>query len=78
MNEEQEEGTFFGMKPLINGGGEKECSDKLCPTFIQSSEQYYIDLLKDGTSLCLQCGKCLRYARKKADQRGEPIELAEV
>ena len=83
MNHTGEE-TLFGLKPMENGGGEQKCSDKLCldskgfPTVIKSGDDYYLDLIKNGESLCSQCGKCLRYARKKADQRGESIELAEV
>lgn len=65
------------MKQLISGGTEFQCHDRLCFTKVENGDEYFIDILKDKM-YCLQCGKCLRYARKKAAQRGEPIESAEV
>lgn len=74
--------TRFALKPMAYSGEPAKCSDNLCPRVINSdknklSEECFIDLLTGGT-LCDQCGKCLRYARKKAHQRGESIETAEV
>ena len=78
MKYETEGETRFGIKPFVHGSEiETDCSDNLCPRKINKSENCFLDLLS-GEMLCEQCGKCLRYARKKAHQRGEPIETAEV
>lgn len=69
--------TLFGMKQLVSGGIDFQCNDRLCFTQVTAGQEYFLDILKDKM-YCSQCGKCLRYARKKAAQRGEPIETAEV
>lgn len=74
--------TRFGLKPTTWSGEPVGCSDSICPRIINGnknilSEDCFLDLLS-GEMLCDQCGKCLRYARKMAHRRGEPIETAEV
>jgi hypothetical protein len=54
-------------------GARIPCSDSLCPRKIKRGEECF----HDGVSrkiLCGGCGKALRYRRKKAARRGEPIE----
>jgi hypothetical protein len=71
------EETQFKMQPSLCPMEEISCSDDLCPRKITLGNPCYFDLLK-GKFLCIHCGQCLRYARKKAVGRGEPIESAEV
>ena len=73
LNEE----VRFKIKPAICPTPDTSCSDKLCPRKITLGESCYWDMLA-ADFLCVHCGRCLRYARKKAVQRGAPIESAEV
>jgi hypothetical protein len=58
-----------------NQGPVKPCGDDLCGIKLRRGDECFMDpLLKK--IYCLQCGQCLRYARKKAAQRGEPIKEA--
>lgn len=52
------------------------CFDK-CHRGINTLDKYFLDILHNKV-YCHQCGICLRYARKKAAQRGEPIEKVEI
>lgn len=75
--------TKFGLKPLTSGGSEMDCeysinSVRKCYAVIKNGDDYFIDLFFNARTLCDDCGKCLRYARKKANQRGEPVESAEI
>lgn len=68
--------TQFMLMPHVRGGSEGKCADEMCPRQVKNGDSCYIDLLNDGAILCDNCGKCLRYARKCAVRRGEPIETA--
>jgi hypothetical protein len=46
------------------------CKNPECRRIVQAKENYFIDTLVTG-SYCESCGKCLRYHRKKAIERGE-------
>jgi heterodisulfide reductase subunit C len=66
------------MSEVSHGDDEPiECHNKKCKRPIRLYERYYLDTLWDRV-YCYQCGLCLRYARKKALERGEPIEMAEI
>lgn len=45
------------------------------PRQIKPGDRYFWDTLRKR-QFCHPCGECLRYARKKAAARGEPIEEA--
>lgn len=70
------------------GPGDLACRDELCmrsndvgelrSKVIPPGGAYYLDTVKNNRALCDQCGQCLRYARKKAHERGEPLESAEI
>jgi Pyruvate/2-oxoacid:ferredoxin oxidoreductase delta subunit len=65
-----------GMVESANADAEpKDCSTPNCPRKIPQFERYFFDAIFDKT-YCNQCGLCLRYARKKAIQRGEPADSA--
>jgi len=53
------------------------CFNVKCGRSIRLFELYFLDTLWDRV-YCHQCGLCLRYARKKASERGEPIEKAGI
>lgn len=59
-----------GERPLT-------CWNGKCGKTIQLFERYFLDTLWDRV-YCHQCGLCLRYARKKAIGRGDPVESAEI
>jgi hypothetical protein len=66
------------MVEVANAGGQAlVCWMKKCGRNIAVLEKYFLDTLWDRI-YCHQCGLCLRYARKKAMERGEQIETAEV
>ena len=70
-------GIQFKLLEQTFSGSQKWCADRKCPRLIKSGEMCFIDLLTDNADvLCEGCGKCLRYARKKAVSRGEPLESA--
>lgn len=67
------------LMPHEHNGSERECADDQCTRLIGGAKwprNCFIDLLTNGQILCDNCGKCLRYARKMAVRRGEPIESA--
>lgn len=75
----------YKLLPHEYTGPVKECSDEKCYRKIGQylvnkqvviTKECFLDLLNDGAMLCDNCGKCLRYARKHAVRRGEPIESA--
>ena len=46
------------------------CSDEKCNTLIRNEDPCFVDSLSEnGDVYCDSCGKCLRYARKKAAER---------
>ena len=53
------------------------CWAKKCKRVIPLLAKYFLDTLWDRV-YCHQCGLCLRYARKKAVERGEAIEKVEL
>jgi uncharacterized protein (DUF983 family) len=53
------------------------CRNPKCGRGIRLFERYFLDTLWDRV-YCHQCGLCLRYARKRAMGRGEPLEKAEI
>ena len=63
----------------VSHGDEKPviCWNPKCVKSIRLFERYFLDTLWDRV-YCYQCGLCLRYARKKAVERGETIEKAEI
>jgi len=66
------------MAEVANAGPTSlTCWMKKCSRSIGVLEKYFLDTLWDRI-YCYQCGLCLRYARKKAMERGEQIETAEV
>lgn len=52
------------------------CWNAKCARKIFMLSKYFLDTLWDRV-YCHQCGLCLRYARKKAMERGERIEKVE-
>ena len=75
----------YKLIPHEYTGPAKICADELCTRKIGHyrinkqmviTKECFLDLLNDGSMLCDNCGKCLRYARKCAVRRGEPIESA--
>ncbi len=74
-----ESDTKFMLMPHEHTGSERTCADDQCTRGIGGNKwpnESFVDLLDNGKILCDGCGKSLRYARKKAVQRGEPIESA--
>jgi hypothetical protein len=63
----------------VSHGDEKPimCWNPKCGRPIRLFERYYLDTLWDRV-YCHQCGLCLRYARKRAMERGEPVERGEI
>ena len=53
------------------------CFFDQCRRPIRLFDKYFIDVLWDRV-YCHQCGLCLRYARKKALERGETVESARI
>jgi len=68
--------TKFMLMPHSYSGESKQCGDEICDREIKTGYSCFIDLLNNGVILCDVCGKCLRYARKKATERGERFEAA--
>lgn len=75
----------YKLLPHEYTGPAKQCEDEICTRLIGQrlvnkqvviEKECFLDLLNDGAMLCDNCGKCLRYARKHAVRRGEPIESA--
>jgi len=62
--------SHSGKKPLM-------CKFDKCCRKINTLDAYFFDMLHDK-EYCHQCGICLRYARKKAAERGESIEKVEI
>lgn len=67
----------FGLFPNKYFGEDDQCADKGCTRILTQGDDCFIDTIRDGKMLCDLCGKCLRYSRKKAAERGEPIEDVE-
>jgi len=63
--------TLHAMRVAI------KCHLDRCRNSIQFQEPCFVDTLH-GWIYCHQCGLCLRFARKRAQARGEPIENCEV
>ncbi len=62
----------YSLMPATHGGDVPlECSDDKCNRKIINGGAYFMDVLENGAILCDDCGKCLRYTRKKAHERGE-------
>jgi adenine-specific DNA methylase len=64
------------LHQVLRPGSSCICADSLCRSVIESGHESVLDSLT-GRWLCVQCGTCLRYARKKALERGEvtiPLE----
>ena len=76
MGNMEETETRFMLMPHVRRGSEGDCADDVCTRKVMDGDNCFIDLLNNGAVLCEICGKCLRYARKCADRRGEPIETA--
>ena len=53
------------------------CGDSKCGRTIRNDEDCFIDTW-ENTTYCLQCGKCIRYERSMAAQRGENPKSVEV
>jgi hypothetical protein len=51
------------------------CANKSCGRRIAKGDECFADSL-GGEYYCKQCGIMLRYHRKKADQRGDPLPVA--
>jgi len=70
----------FGMiKSIFVEEVESPCQDVICTRVVKSGQEYFMDILSgDPVTYCYDCGLCLRYARKKASQRGESIINATV
>lgn len=64
------EAAYAGDAPSL-------CANEQCRRPVRFLEKYFIDVLWDRV-YCHQCGLCLRYARKKAMERGEAIESARI
>jgi len=62
--------AYHGKEPT-------HCSNPKCRRIVLLLEPCFFDSLWDRI-FCRQCGLCLRYARKKALQRGELIEGVEL
>ena len=45
------------------------CADEKCGRSIQNGNECFVDALNEGDVYCDPCGKCLRYERKKEQQR---------
>ena len=53
------------------------CANAKCRKLVPEQELCFLDTLWDRI-YCYACGLCLRFARKRAMQRGEPIEGVEA
>ncbi|OGT58998.1 MAG: hypothetical protein A3E01_18535 [Gammaproteobacteria bacterium RIFCSPHIGHO2_12_FULL_63_22] len=53
------------------------CANAKCRKRIPASDLCFLDVLWERV-YCHACGLCLRYSRKRAMQRGEPIENGEI
>ena len=63
--------TIIELPEYIPG----DCCDLKCPRVVKHGEECFIDTwATNGALFCDQCGKCLRYARKAAQIRGESPE----
>lgn len=59
----------FGLHRSIRlEEGSAACSDEKCTRLIYKGDLYYQDLVGDRP-YCDSCGKCVRYSRKKAEER---------
>jgi len=54
-----------------------QCWVERCSHRIGAMELYFIDTLWDRV-YCHQCGLCVRFRRKRALKRGEPLETVEA
>ena len=63
----------LGLIEVCHGGKDTICGDDLCTKPIKAFDHIFLDTFRKR-NLCSQCGTCLRYARKKAAERGEPVE----
>ena len=59
------------LEITYDGEDSPECADELCSSLIQPQEMCFIDTQSRGLVYCKYCGPCVRYHRKKAEQRGE-------
>jgi len=69
--------NLIGCYEVQYVGSTTKCADKLCMTNISEGDKIFLDTINENT-YCHQCGQCLRYARKKAAERGEPIGDVEL
>lgn len=67
----------FMLQTTVGEEDKLICAAAHCRRSLGYLERYFVDTLKKQP-YCDQCGKCLRYSRKKALERGEPVERAEV
>jgi hypothetical protein len=58
----------LGKNSLPEGIDTLECQDELCSRLIKEGDDCFIDA-KENAIYCEQCGKCVRYHRKKAAER---------
>jgi hypothetical protein len=59
--------TIFGVTSGIHTGERELCSDYKCGRYVEDGAECFWD--EKGAVYCADCGKCLRYARKKEAQR---------
>jgi len=50
------------------------CSNPICGKVLPVGEEFFADRLTEAT-YCVSCGTCLRFHRKKAEQRQEAVPL---
>jgi len=75
---EQEKKKSYSIKEATWGADKVvQCANIKCNRYIVKDKPFCWDALKD-LDYCEQCGTCLRYMRKKADERGESIDGVEL
>lgn len=75
LNEDGEEETVIEQ---IEKHGHAICVDPKCGRMVKHNEHCFIDVLSaNGDLYCDSCGKCIRYARKKAEQRKQKKAAAQ-
>jgi hypothetical protein len=58
-----------GLLFTINLVYERHCADHKCVRVIKVRDNCWMD--EDGRIFCEQCGKCLKFHRRRAAERGE-------
>lgn len=66
---------MFKIHEVRHAGKKRKCADRLCKTKVKTGDDSFLDVAGNTPKVfCRQCGLCLRYARKKAAERGERAE----